>query len=284
LLLQIRQNNFTILNLWHRVLFVQWFSSLIRYRRCVMLVKDKVLIVGCGNMGAALAGGYARAYPGAKVLALDHNPARARSLLPAGVAIPVCRELAELADFSPDIVILALKPQVLGDALSGLIAKCAGALVISIAAGVSLASLSRLLGGHPRVVRAMPNLPVTVGQGMSTLYAPALEATDKARCAAVFAAVGLIDWVPAENLIDAATAVAGSGPAYFFALVEHLAAAGVAEGLDERSAAKLKAAVCSPKGTTEAGLAAMETADGLPRVVAAGVAAAHRRARELGVV
>lgn len=269
-----------------------------------MAAQMKLLVVGCGNMGAALAAGYAAAYPTAEVVALDHDPQRAAGLLPPASRIVVRREPAELGEFRPDLVILALKPQVLGTALADLIPLCRDALVVSIAAGVSLARLAERLGGQRRILRAMPNLPVVVGAGMTTLYAgPALAAADRAAGEALFAAVGEVAWVADEALIDAATAVAGSGPAYFFAIVEQLARAGVAEGLppeladrlarqtcigaatqlqrDNRPAAALKAAVCSPRGTTEAGLAAMETPDGLPRVIAAGVAAAHRRAGEL---
>lgn len=267
-----------------------------------MTVKTKVLVVGCGNMGAALAAGFARAHPAADVVALDREPQRAAALLPAGTSIALYRTPADIPGFCADIVILALKPQLLGDALTELLPLCAGALVISIAAGTPLARLRALLGGHRRVVRAMPNLPVQVGEGMTTLYASGLEPADVAAAEAVFITVGAVAWVAREALIDAATAVAGSGPAYFFALVEHLAAAGIAEGLpaelaerlarqtcvgaaalldaDERPAAALKAAVCSPRGTTEAGLAAME-GGGLPDLLAAGVAAAHRRAIEL---
>lgn len=268
-----------------------------------MAGETSVLFIGCGNMGAALAAGYAAAHPEVRVLALDRDPQRARSLLPAGSRVAVHRELAELAGLQPALVILALKPQQFGGALGELLPLCAGALVVSIAAGVGRQRLAALLGGHPRVVRAMPNLAVVAGQGMSTLFADGLAAADRELAGGVFAAVGKIAWVADEQAIDLATAVAGSGPAYFFAFVEQLAAAGVAAGLapelaarlarqtgigaaallqaDARPAAALKAAVCSPAGTTEAGLAAMETADGLAPLLAAGVAAAYRRAREL---
>lgn len=262
----------------------------------------KLLVVGCGNMGAALAGGFSLAHPAARVVALDSDPQRAAALLPGGAAVDIHHRPDELAAFRPDVVIFALKPQVLGAALADFVALCGEALVISVAAGLGLERFAALLGGHRRVVRAMPNLPVVARQGMTTLHG-AVGADDAAACEAVFAAVGKTLWVEHEAQIDAATAVAGSGPAYFLAVVEQLARAGEAEGLpaelarqlatqtcigtahllqqDGRDAAALKAAVCSPRGTTEAGLAAMETPDGLPRVIAAGVRAAHRRAREL---
>lgn len=262
-----------------------------------------ILVVGCGNMGAALAGAYARAYPEAEVIAIDRDPQRARRLLPADSKVVVYGDFTELADTKPSIVIVALKPQVLGDVLADFIALSAGALVLSIAAGVGCARLAGLLGGHRRVVRAMPNLPVVVGEGMTTLFGEGLTAADRAAAEAVFAAVGQTAWVGDEVAIDLATAVAGSGPAYFFAFVEHLAAAGAAAGLpeelaerlarqtcigaaallrdDPRSASVLKAAVCSPGGTTQAGLAAMESSEGLAVITRQGVDAAFRRAREL---
>lgn len=268
-----------------------------------MLVKHKVLVVGCGNMGAALAAGYAASHPSAQVVAIDRDSERAASLLPLDSPVEIFASPEALPDFCPELVILALKPQVLGESLADFVGLCSEALIVSIAAGVSVERLRDLFGGHRRIARAMPNLPVIVGKGMSVIYSGELSPADVTACHEVFEAVGDVAWVDDEALIDAATAVAGSGPAYFFAMVEHLAAAGVAEGLsielaerlarqtcvgaaallaaDSRSAVTLKAAVCSPRGTTEAALAVMEGVTGLPTVVAAGVAAAHARAREL---
>lgn len=268
-----------------------------------MTVKTSVLIIGCGNMGAALASGYAAAYPNAKVVAVDHDPQRAQALLSPGSTVVVVDSATRLGFLRPDLVILALKPQVLGDALPQVAALCASALVVSIAAGTNLDRLRDLLGGHRRIVRAMPNLPVVVRRGMTILHAEQLSSDDIAVCQGLFETVGEIAWVADERLIDAGTAVAGSGPAYFFAMVEQLAAAGVAEGLpaelaerlarqtcigaaallsaDQRAPSALKAAVCSPRGTTEAGLLAMERADRLPAAIGAGVSAAHARTREL---
>lgn len=262
-----------------------------------------VIVLGCGNMGAALAEGYARTHGDARVVAIDHDVARATALLPAGSRVQVLGDLAGLGDCRPALVIVALKPQVLGEVLPAVRAFCADALVVSIAAGVTCRQLAAWLGGHPRIVRAMPNLPVVVGQGMSTLFAAGLSAADRQLAEMLFAAVGDTAWLADEAAIDLATAVAGSGPAYVFALVEHLASAGETAGLpdelamrlarqtvigaaamlqaDQRPAAVLKHAVCSPGGTTEAGLAAMEGRDGLPAILRAGVAAAARRAGEL---
>lgn len=262
-----------------------------------------LLVLGCGNMGAALAAGYAEAYPAAQVLALDNDPESARRRLSGGSTVRVVATVADLGDFQPDVVILALKPQVLGTALDAFSIRCSSALVISVAAGVTAQRLSALLGDHRRIVRAMPNLPVVVRQGMSVLFGAAQSEPDRAAATAVFEAVGQVAWVDEESLIDAATAVAGSGPAYFFAMVEQLMLAGQASGLDAklaallarqtcigaaallaadtRDAATLKAAVCSPRGTTEAALHVMEQVDALPRVIRDSVEAARQRAIEL---
>lgn len=262
-----------------------------------------VVVLGCGNMGAALADGFARAHDEVRVLAIDRDVVRASSLLPAGSRVQVLADLAGLGGRQPALVVVALKPQVLGQVLPTFRALCADALVVSIAAGITCRQLAAWLGDHPRIVRAMPNLPVVVGQGMSTLFAAGLSAADRQLAEMLFAAVGDTAWLTDETAIDLATAVAGSGPAYVFALVEHLASAGETAGLpdelamrlarqtvigaaamlqaDQRPAAVLKHAVCSPGGTTEAGLAAMEGRDGLPAILRAGVAAAARRAGEL---
>jgi len=268
-----------------------------------MTAQHKVLFVGCGNMGAALASGYARHHPAADIRAIDHDPERATGLLTeeAKTRISIVGTVGELGNFQPDMVVLALKPQALKTALADLIPVCAKALVVSIAAGTCLTQLQALLGDHRRIIRAMPNLPVVVGAGASALFAPASAASDLDMACALFASVGTVERVTSEEQIDAATALAGSGPAYFFAFVEQLALSGMAIGLpqdlaerlarqtcigaaallsqDKRSASELKAAVCSPKGTTEAGLAAMQNT--LASAADEAVSAAHRRAREL---
>ena len=159
-----------------------------------MAAQTKLLVVGCGRIGAALAAGFARAHPAAEVVALDRDPPRARSLLPAASGIAVHAGPEALAGLRPDVVILALRPPVLGDALGSLVALCADALVVSIAADAELA-------------------------------------------AGIFWAVGRVDRVADEALIDVATAVAGSGPAYFFAVVAQLARAGAHRCARELAAA-----------------------------------------------
>jgi pyrroline-5-carboxylate reductase len=177
-------------------------------------------------------------------------------------------------------------------------------LVVSIAAGVRLASLARWLGADTPLVRAMPNQPALVGAGITALVAPdTVTANDRARAAAVLEAAGSVVWLDDESLMDAVTAVSGSGPAYFYLLTELLAQAGRAVGLPPELAstlarqtacgagrtlaetaqdpAVLRASVTSPGGTTAAALAEFERA-GLAAIVTRAVTAARDRGVELG--
>lgn len=218
------------------------------------------------------------------------------------------RGLADPADLpdgtAVDAVVLAVKPQML-DAVAPAYARfaAAGSVVVSIAAGRTLASLARLLGDHA-IVRAMPNTPAAVRAGITVACANAM--VSDAQCAtvdALLAAVGAVAWVNDETLIDAVTAVSGSGPAYVFLLAECLADAGVAAGLppdlSQRLArqtvigaaqllaqasddpAVLRRKVTSPGGTTEAALAILRDEPGLASLLTAAVRAAAARSRQL---
>jgi pyrroline-5-carboxylate reductase len=188
------------------------------------------------------------------------------------------------------------------------LAKAAGpeTVVVSIAAGQTLASFERHLPKGAAVVRAMPNTPAAIGRGITGAVANAhTTAAQKEICESLLGAVGEVVWVPDEGLIDAVTAVSGSGPAYVFLLAEALAAAGVAAGLDEATAKQLARAtvsgagellhqsdsdpatlrqnVTSPGGTTAAALAVlMQEGDGLRELMRKAVLAAQKRGRELG--
>jgi pyrroline-5-carboxylate reductase len=202
--------------------------------------------------------------------------------------------------------VVALKPQVLKTEAAALrpLAE-SGALMISIAAGTTERALAKAWGAKARIVRAMPNLPGAIGQGISALHAgPNVTAKDKALARSLLAALGETVWVGREDMIDTVTALSGSGPAYVFLLVEALAAAGEAEGLpraaalklaratiagsgallmsDPRPAAELRAGVTSPGGTTEAALRVLMAADGLKALMARAISAARKRAGELG--
>ena len=198
-----------------------------------------------------------------------------------------------------------MKPQQLATVVSALAPTAASVhpLVISIAAGIQSANIGRWLGGAAQVVRAMPNRPALIGSGASGLYAdPTVPAAARDLAGRLIEAVGSAVWVPAEADIDAVTSVSGSGPAYFFLLIELLESAGIAEGLapdvarrlaidtaagaaalarrGEDDPATLRAQVTSKGGTTAAALAVFEAAD-LRGIVGRAVAAAASRSREL---
>jgi pyrroline-5-carboxylate reductase len=214
---------------------------------------------------------------------------------------------ASTAISQADVWILAVKPQLLA-AVARELAGIAGAhrpLVISIAAGIRTADLSRWLGGSSRVVRTMPNRPALIGQGMTALYADdGIDPSDKALAANLLESVGSTLWVQREQDIDAVTGVSGSGPAYFFLLMELLEQAAVEQGLPAdigrrlaietaygaaalaRSAADdpatLREQVTSKGGTTAAALAIFQEA-GLGNIVRRAVTAATDRAAAMAV-
>ncbi len=262
----------------------------------------RVLLVGCGRMGRALLSGWLAS---GSVGAID-------VVEPAAAALPEderlrCHAAAEAlpADLVPDIVVFAVKPQVLPEVI-GAYRRFAGprTVFLSIAAGRTLGFFAEHLGEGAAVVRAMPNTPAAIGRGISVLVAsPTVSDSQRALAEGLLAAGGETAWVEEEGLIDAVTAVSGSGPAYVFLLVEALAAAGRREGLPEalamrlarstvigagalaaasqEDAAALRVAVTSPKGTTQAALDVLLAPDGLPALMGRAVAAAARRSREL---
>ncbi len=207
----------------------------------------------------------------------------------------------------PSVIIVAVKPQVMDQVFPPL-AKLAGpkTVVISIAAGRSIASFEKHLPAGTAVVRAMPNTPAAIGRGITGAVGNGhVSASQKAACDALLSAVGDVVWVEDEALIDAVTAVSGSGPAYVFLLTECLADAGRAAGLDAETAMKLARAtvtgsgalmeaspldagtlrrnVTSPGGTTAAALdVLMREQGGLKDLMTEAVAAAKKRGRELG--
>jgi pyrroline-5-carboxylate reductase len=220
--------------------------------------------------------------------------------------VTVLRDGAELAgDLRPAVVVLAVKPQMMNEAIRhyGRFA-ASGAVFLSIAAGKTLSYFARHLGDDAAVVRAMPNTPAAIGRGISVACPNEHASAEQiALCDRLLAAVGEVGWVDDERLIDAVTGVSGSGPAYVFLLIECLAKAGVAAGLSEELATRLARAtvagagelarqsgepasvlrqnVTSPNGTTLAALNVLMAADGLEPLMTKAVAAATQRSREL---
>ncbi len=261
-----------------------------------------VVLVGCGKMGGALLAGWLRqGIAAADIVVVEPNPV---ADLPAGIRhVQAATEIP--AAFSPALVMFAVKPQALdavAPAYRGYAAK--GACFLSIAAGKPIATLNSLLGGAAAIIRAMPNTPAAVGAGITVACANAAAvAEQRAFCQSLLAAVGEVGWVEDEALIDAVTAVSGSGPAYVFWMTECLAAAGEKLGLDAELAARLARAtvtgsgalmrqspeapgqlrrnVTSPNGTTQAALDVLMAPDGMQPLMERAVAAAARRAKEL---
>jgi pyrroline-5-carboxylate reductase len=261
----------------------------------------RIAFLGGGNMATALIGGLVSKGADPRSIAVIEVSPAARERL--GARYPVHIATAPDAALArSDVLVIAVKPQ---DAKSALASVSVHRhLVISIAAGVTLDSLSRWLGGHRNLVRCMPNTPALIGAGIAGLYAlPEVSAEDRKKAETILQAAGEAVWVPEERLLDAVTAVSGSGPAYVFWFIEQLAAAAVKLGLQEEAAkklalhtvlgaAKLAAAsnespvtlrknVTSKGGTTEAALQVFEQEKIAERFLRA-VQAAERRATELG--
>lgn len=203
-----------------------------------------------------------------------------------------------------DVLLLAVKPQQMREALLPVAGCLTRQLVVSVAAGLRLAAISRWLNGYATLVRAMPNTPALIGQGVTGLYAdPSVNDAGRAAVESIIGAVGSCVWIEDESLMDAVTAVSGSGPAYVFYFIEALQAAGEAQGLSAETARKLaletfvgatalaagstdspmvlRERVTSKGGTTEAALRSM-AADALPDAIGRAVARAAARGRELG--
>jgi pyrroline-5-carboxylate reductase len=261
-------------------------------------------IIGAGNMAeavirGALAGGLLEAR---QIVASDISEARRAVAAALGVHSQADNHLPA----SCPRVLLAVKPQMMATALNDIAADIRpDALVISIAAGVTTATIDTRLHGRGRIVRVMPNTPMLVGEGASALCAgPRANSEDLAWTRQLFAAGGgLAVVVSDEALMDAVTAVSGSGPAYFFYLVEAMVEAGVAEGLPHQTALELarqtclgaaklmvhsgeqpqalRARVTSPNGTTQRAIETMDAA-GVKASLVAAVRAAAARGRELG--
>lgn len=263
----------------------------------------KVTFVGGGNMASALIGGMlARGWPAADVRVAEVD-ATARERLGRQFGVFATADLP-LATDGAECVLLAVKPQQLREVAQAAAPLCTGRLVVSIAAGVRMTDLSRWLGGHERIVRVMPNTPALVRAGISVACAlPGVPAVQREAVTALLEAGGKVVWVEREGMMDAATAVSGSGPAYAFYLIEGmqqaaetlgftpaearllavqtvLGAAKLAEA-SEDSAAVLRQRVTSKGGTTEKALLVLE-GHGVKAVLVEAIQAAETRARELG--
>ena len=263
----------------------------------------KIAFIGGGNMATALIGGLLKKDWPAQDISVVEISEDARKRLANELRVSAHAELAP-ALAGAGCIVFAVKPQQLKVVAQAAAPHLGGALVISIAAGVRLESLSQWLGGYRRIVRAMPNTPALVLAGITGLYAPAdLAATDRAQAGHILAVAGATLWVDSEARLDAITAVSGSGPAYVFYFMEALQQAAVGLGFTAEDArfltqetfsgavklasqsedpvSVLRAKVTSRGGTTERAINTMESHDVKPHIVL-GVEGAAVRSRELG--
>lgn len=262
--------------------------------------------IGGGNMAQAIVGGLLRAgHPPANLAVAEPGEPQRERIAALNRAVRLMKSNPEAAA-AADILVLAVKPQVMPAVLAELAAakRAAAQLVLSVAAGVTLASLARGLGGPVPAVRIMPNQPALIGEGMAVLVAsPEVSVAQKAQAFYIAEATGRAIWIGDESLMDSVTAVSGSGPAYFYLLMEMMEDAAVDLGLPRdvarilvrqtalgaarsagdpaSDAATLRASVTSPGGTTAAALTIMEQA-GIRDILRRALAAARDRGAELG--
>ena len=264
-----------------------------------------LVLVGAGKMGGAMLEGWLRLGLDPRgTTVLDPHVTAPMQALCAQAGVALNPPLADVR--APQVLVLAIKPQMLDAAAPGIQHLAGpGTLALSILAGKTLVDLAQRLPACPALVRAMPNLPASIGRGISGACASAFVSPSQHGMAdALLRAVGQVEWLADETLIDAVTAVSGSGPAYVFHLVECLARAGEAVGLEAKlamrlaratvegagelmarnaatSAAELRVNVTSPGGTTAAALAVLMAAGGLEPLMRATVGAAKQRAAAL---
>jgi pyrroline-5-carboxylate reductase len=261
-----------------------------------------LVLLGAGKMGSAMLHGWlGLGLDPAQVVVLEPQPSEEITALTAR-GLRLNPQQAEPAS----TVVLAIKPQTAAAALPTLAPWVgAGTLAVSIMAGRTLGFLTQALPAGTAIVRSMPNTPAAIGRGITVAVAgPGVAPAQRAVAHGLLAATGAVEWVEDEALLDAVTAVSGSGPAYVFLLAESLARAGIAAGLPaplarrlaretvtgsgellHRSpleAATLRENVTSPGGTTAAALGVLMASDGLDPLMEAAVAAATARSRALG--
>jgi len=265
-------------------------------------MESSIAFIGGGNMASAIIGGLRRAgWAADALIVLEPNAAQRQRLQDEQGLAALASADARLAQ--ADLVVWAVKPQLFADAAVPCAPFIGQALQLSVMAGVRSSAIVKA-SGSARVVRAMPNTPALIGAGIAGLYAGAeVDAAGRALVEHVLAPTGRLIWVEREADLDAVTALSGSGPAYFFYLVEAMVAAGVQMGLPEAQAREFAFATCagaaaqglscadapallrervtSKGGTTHAAITSLEQA-GVGEAMRAAVLAAQHRARELG--
>jgi pyrroline-5-carboxylate reductase len=264
-------------------------------------INGSIVLAGAGKMGGAMLTGWlAQGLDAGRIVVIEPAPSPEIGALAAN-GVRLNPSLGDAGDIAA--LVIAVKPQSFREAGAALKQRTtASTLVVSIMAGTTIALLEEVCGGS--VVRAMPNTPASIGRGITVAVAAKKVSTaQRAIADALLSAIGSVEWVEDESLMDAVTAVSGSGPAYVFLLAEELARAGVAAGLPEAlatklaretvagsgellhrsefSSATLRANVTSPGGTTAAALEVLMGAGGLQQLMTRAVAAATARSKEL---
>ena len=264
-----------------------------------------LILAGAGNMGGAMLAGWLKGgLPPSQIIVQDPGPPPPIAALLSQHGIKVVQRVESLPT-PPSVLLMAVKPQVMDDVFPPL-ARIVGpqTVVLSVAAGRTIASFERSLPAGAAVVRSIPNTPAAVGRGITVATPNAhVTAQHKETVTELLSAIGEVAWVDDEALIDPVTAVSGSGPAYVFHLVEAMAAAGVAAGLapdlamqlaratvtgagellyqSPLDAATLRQNVTSPNGTTYAALQVLMGDKGMTPLLTEAIAAATKRSREL---
>jgi pyrroline-5-carboxylate reductase len=270
-------------------------------------MSDTVLLVGCGNMGHAMLGGWLASgrLAADHVIVVEPNEALRKRASDLGVKALARADEIDL-DVAATLVILAVKPQVILDVARDYVRFAeAGATTLSVAAGTGIAALQGVLGAQAPIIRCMPNTPAAIGRGMMvTVASPQVAQPVMAFVIELLSGSGEVAAIDDEALMDAVTAVSGSGPAYVFHFIECLAEAGETAGLKPETAlllarqtvfgaaslavetgedpAELRRQVTSPNGTTAAALNVLMGEDRLKRLLRDAVEAAKRRSIELG--
>jgi len=265
---------------------------------------SKIAFIGGGNMARSLIGGMIATGVSNQNISVSEPQADLRKCLNEDFEVSASEENASVAK-GADVIVLAVKPQILQEVVTPLGSLVAEArpLLISVAAGVTCLSIERWVGGQPALIRVMPNTPALIGAGISALYANSNVSDDqRALAEKIMAAVGKTIWIKEEALMDAVTAVSGSGPAYFFYVMQAIYDAAVREGLDTQTArlltletalgaarlalastedpGNLQAQVTSPGGTTEAAINVLDNS-GVRDALQKAVSAARARGGEL---
>ena len=265
---------------------------------------ERITFIGGGNMARSLIGGLIGAGTAAGNISVGEPLTELRESLAQDFGIKALAE-NESAIKHANVIVLAVKPQVMREALTplGTLIRQASPLLISIAAGIPARNIERWASGQPALVRVMPNTPALVGAGMSALFANENASVPQRDLAeSIMRSVGITVWLEKESLMDIVTAVSGSGPAYFFYLMEAIEQAGVREGLDADTArllaletalgaarlalestegpGQLRERVTSPGGTTEAAIRTLD-ASNVSDIIQNAVSAARQRSAEL---